>query len=422
MKRWILGFALGVGAAPTAALAQTNCISFSQDTAVLAGVATDCGPHVNPVDPGPGEAYAIRFALPKGQAARGWVYYTTDASAPGGAGGQGAETTKVAAAAATCGFDDGTLNGKQEVFQASIPASDSGTRVRFILSAEADGGAESFLATPADGGTQCSASTSDLARVFEYTVSAADPKPVEDVIMVAMDTRRAVAAPGLMANDRFVTASTTPNLDTEGTAGDLTVESDGSLIYVPPPGFHGEDSFNYQLQVTSREYGSNWVTVRLLVRPPNALVSIVDEPSGAHCSAGGKRIDVGIDNGAGDTTPFDGKLDPPEVTGTSYACNGAPGAQGSAGGPAAIALVKTTAESGGANCAKGGQKVEAGVDANGNGALDPSEVTSTAYVCTGATGKSGCSAAPGELSGLLGLASLAWLGLRRRGSEKEGGR
>ena len=48
-------------------------------------------------------------------------------------------------------------------------------------------------------------------------------------------------------------------------------------------------------------------------------------------------------------------------------------------------LVKTTTEPAGANCANGGTKIEVGLDANGNGVLDASEVNSslTKYVCNG---------------------------------------
>ena len=39
-----------------------------------------------------------------------------------------------------------------------------------------------------------------------------------------------------------------------------------------------------------------------------------------------------------------------------------------------------------ANCANGGITVQSGIDTNGNGILDPSEITSTQYVCNGAAG------------------------------------
>ena len=65
------------------------------------------------------------------------------------------------------------------------------------------------------------------------------------------------------------------------------------------------------------------------------------------------------------------------------ACNGDRGPAGPAGEPGAPALATTSAEPAGTNCAYGGTKVEAGVDDNGNGVLDASEVMSTTYVCNG---------------------------------------
>ncbi|HLM60358.1 MAG TPA: hypothetical protein VK308_06125 [Pyrinomonadaceae bacterium] len=50
------------------------------------------------------------------------------------------------------------------------------------------------------------------------------------------------------------------------------------------------------------------------------------------------------------------------------------------------ALIKMTAEPAGANCGAGGTKVETGLDANRNGALDAGEINAsqTRYVCNGA--------------------------------------
>ena len=46
---------------------------------------------------------------------------------------------------------------------------------------------------------------------------------------------------------------------------------------------------------------------------------------------------------------------------------------GGAGG----SLVKLKTEQGGVNCTSGGTRIEAGLDANGNGTLEPGEVTDT---------------------------------------------
>jgi OmcA/MtrC family decaheme c-type cytochrome len=68
-----------------------------------------------------------------------------------------------------------------------------------------------------------------------------------------------------------------------------------------------------------------------------------------------------------------GQLDPAEVSGTSYVCNG----------EGANSLVRTSAEVAGTNCPFGGTRIETGLDLNHNGALDADEVdaAATSYVC-----------------------------------------
>ena len=93
------------------------------------------------------------------------------------------------------------------------------------------------------------------------------------------------------------------------------------------------------------------------------------------CANGGISVDAGIDaNGSG-------ALDASEVTSTQYVCNGAVGANGLA------ALVSVTSEPAGTNCTSGGKKVSVGPDSNGNGVLGNSEITSSDYICNGATGQ-----------------------------------
>jgi uncharacterized protein (TIGR02145 family) len=129
-------------------------------------------------------------------------------------------------------------------------------------------------------------------------------------------------------------------------------------------------------------------------------------PAGATGSQGpiGQTGPTGAKGDKGDT----GAQGPAGATG-SQGPSGQTGAQGPAGaagqtgaaglqGPAGSngaegksALVKTTTEAAGANCASGGTKVEAGQDANNNGLLDASEVNAslTRFVCNGATGPQG---------------------------------
>ena len=117
------------------------------------------------------------------------------------------------------------------------------------------------------------------------------------------------------------------------------------------------------------------------------LVRVAPEPAGTHCAAGGTRVQSGPDADA------NGQLADAEVTSTQYVCNGV---DGSAGAQGPSMLVRVQAEAAGANCARGGSAVLAGLDANGNGALDASEASSIAYVCNGANGTDGTNGSNGS--------------------------
>ena len=98
---------------------------------------------------------------------------------------------------------------------------------------------------------------------------------------------------------------------------------------------------------------------------------------------GGVRIRTGPD------ADGDGVLGENEVEEDELVCaplDGEPGEQGEGG---ADALVRTSPEPAGANCAEGGVRVESGVDADQDGTLGPSEVTSTTFVCDQPVGEDG---------------------------------
>lgn len=111
--------------------------------------------------------------------------------------------------------------------------------------------------------------------------------------------------------------------------------------------------------------------------------------SASVCPNGGITVLSGID------TNGNGVLDSAEETNTQFVCNGANGAAGPTGGTGSsgvnglAALVSIQTEPAGANCSSGGNRVNAGLDANGNNVLDTSEISSTSFICTGATGADG---------------------------------
>ena len=104
----------------------------------------------------------------------------------------------------------------------------------------------------------------------------------------------------------------------------------------------------------------------------NALALAVPEPAGANCPAGGNRITAGSD------TNGNGALEIAEVSATSYVCSGV----GTSGLDTRVSVV---AEAAGANCENGGSKLTSGLDANRNGLLDAAEITTTSFVCHGAS-------------------------------------
>ena len=108
-----------------------------------------------------------------------------------------------------------------------------------------------------------------------------------------------------------------------------------------------------------------------------ALTTVSAEAAGSHCASGGTRIDAGLDTNA------DRVLDTSEVTSTQYLCHG------STAPAVASGLVRLATEATGTHCPNGGSRVEAGIDTNGNGVLDTTEVVTTAYVCQGTAGTTG---------------------------------
>jgi photosystem II stability/assembly factor-like uncharacterized protein len=142
----------------------------------------------------------------------------------------------------------------------------------------------------------------------------------------------------------------------------------------------------------------------------NSLVRMTAEPAGPNCALGGTQIRAGLDRDA------NGVLGDDEVSSTAYVCNGAtgatgangtpgptgpageqgaPGATGSAGTNGFNGLVALVPEPAGTNCTFGGQRATSGMDVNRNGILDAGEVTTTTYVCNGATGATGATGPAG---------------------------
>ncbi len=143
-------------------------------------------------------------------------------------------------------------------------------------------------------------------------------------------------------------------------------------------------------------------------------------PQGATGATGGTgpQGPIGLTGPTGATGPqgpigLTGPVGPQGPAGPQGAIGltGPTGAQGLQGVPGTNganglnALIKTTAEAAGANCANGGTKIESGLDLNNNGSLDASEVNAsqTRYVCNG--GGLGVGTGNNTLSTKIGFSS-----------------
>ena len=97
-----------------------------------------------------------------------------------------------------------------------------------------------------------------------------------------------------------------------------------------------------------------------------SLFDVAREPAGANCATGGQRLHLGTDENQ------DGYLSSDEVISTHYVCDGASGG---------LAQIFVTDLIEGSTCPYGGQRIDLGIDADGNGALSAGEIEASHYVC-----------------------------------------
>ncbi|MEQ8421338.1 MAG: hypothetical protein RIB64_15115 [Arenibacter algicola] len=102
-----------------------------------------------------------------------------------------------------------------------------------------------------------------------------------------------------------------------------------------------------------------------------SLTNVIMEPIGANCPNGGYNVNSGLDANS------NGTLEANEITANAFICNGLDGGN---------ALIRTMNEPAGDDCPKGGIKIDSGIDLDANGILAESEVTSSALLCNGEDG------------------------------------
>jgi hypothetical protein len=139
--------------------------------------------------------------------------------------------------------------------------------------------------------------------------------------------------------------------------------------------------------------GAHWVAIPCAVP---GIVAYASTPPTLVACAGGQWTQIAVPQGPQGPQGAPGPQGPTGSQGPA----GPAGPQGDAGpsGPESLVSVKT--EPPGKNCVAGGQRIDVGIDANGDGVLGQDEIQHTAYVCNGVAseGGAGCPAAT-ELCG-----------------------
>jgi hypothetical protein len=138
-----------------------------------------------------------------------------------------------------------------------------------------------------------------------------------------------------------------------------------------------------------KQNGTTWILAGNIMGPAGAT-----GPQGT-TGATGPQGPIGLTGPAG-ATGATGATGPQGIAGIqgpagTNGTNGINGTNGTNGTNGLNTLVATTTVTAGAQCPTGGVKLEYGLDINGNGLLDATEITSTLtqYVCNGAVGATG---------------------------------
>lgn len=172
---------------------------------------------------------------------------------------------------------------------------------------ESGGGSRNLIvrATSADG------SFVDQTFVVTVTDVAEAPVALDDDLSVIAGETLSTTAPGILANDFDSDGDSLIAVLVSSTSdGTLTIQADGSIIYVPDAGFVGVDVFQYQvndgsLLSTMAEVRIN-VTIGGVLPPPGGGGSGTGSGSGTGGNSGsggsgddGGNQDGGLDDGGG---------------------------------------------------------------------------------------------------------------------------
>lgn len=104
------------------------------------------------------------------------------------------------------------------------------------------------------------------------------PVAVDDAFQVVEGQSLEVVAPGVLGNDHDPEGDPFEILDWTQPQGSLQLSPDGALLYSPPAGFLGVDSFQYRLEAPQTGGIGEWATVEIEVLPtPNTPPVAIDD-------------------------------------------------------------------------------------------------------------------------------------------------
>jgi Ca2+-binding RTX toxin-like protein len=112
--------------------------------------------------------------------------------------------------------------------------------------------------------------TSEFGGLASIQVLNAPPVVADDAYATPQDTQLSVAGPGVLGNDSDADGDPLAAVLVGGPGhGTLTLNPDGSLTYVPNPGYSGPDSFSYRANDgTTDSASSAIVSITVTSRPP----------------------------------------------------------------------------------------------------------------------------------------------------------
>jgi len=132
---------------------------------------------------------------------------------------------------------------------------------------------------------------SDFGALSIDVVSSSVPVAADDSFTTAEDTTLTITAPGVLANDSDPDgAAITAILVRPPLHGTVTLNSNGSFVYVPDPDYNGPDSFTYKANNGARD--SSIATVSIAVTPVNDPPDAKDDTASVVANSGATPIDV----------------------------------------------------------------------------------------------------------------------------------